>query len=50
MTYKDPETGELFPIWEKYFENLGVEVPEGEPALNSGGMSLEEVLEMMALY
>ena len=50
MTYKDPETGELFPIWEKYFENLGVEVPEGEPGLNPGGMSLEEVLEMMALY
>ncbi|MGY6744594.1 MAG: hypothetical protein ACXIUQ_17770 [Cecembia sp.] len=47
MTYKDPETGELFPIWEKYFENLGVDVPEGEPGLNPGGMSLEPVLIMI---
>lgn len=50
MTYKDPETGELFPIWEKYFENLGVEVPEGKPGLNPGGMSLEPIVEMRAIH
>ncbi|RZS98697.1 permuted papain-like amidase YaeF/Yiix C92 family enzyme [Cecembia calidifontis] len=50
MTYKDPETGLLFPIWEKYFEDLGVEVPEGKPGLNPGGMSLEQVLEMHSIH
>ena len=48
MTYNDPETGELFPIWEKYFEKLGIQVPEGELGLNPGGMSLEHVLEMQS--
>lgn len=49
MTYKDPDTGALFSIWEKYFENLGMEVPEGRPGLNPGGMSLEPILEMRAI-
>jgi hypothetical protein len=49
MTYNDPETGLLFPIWESYFENLGIPVPEGEMGLNPGGMSLEPVLEMMEI-
>ncbi|MCH7415607.1 hypothetical protein MM213_19050 [Belliella sp. R4-6] len=49
MTYKDPDTGELFPIWGKYFDKLGVEIPEGKPGLNPGGMSLEPVLEMIEL-
>jgi hypothetical protein len=49
MTYKDPDTGELFPIWEAYFEKLGIPVPEGQPGLNPGGMSLEPVLEMMEI-
>jgi len=46
MTYNDPDTGKLFPIWETYFFDLGISVPEGKPGLNPGGMSLEPVLEM----
>lgn len=49
MTYKDPDTGELFPIWETYFLELGIPVPEGKPGLNPGGMSLEPVLQMMEI-
>ncbi|SNS70832.1 Permuted papain-like amidase enzyme, YaeF/YiiX, C92 family [Belliella buryatensis] len=49
MTYKDPDTGELFPIWINYFEKLNVEIPEGKLGLNPGGMSLESVLEMLEL-
>ncbi|MCL6257959.1 hypothetical protein M3O96_02585 [Aquiflexum sp. TKW24L] len=49
MTYNDPDTGELFPIWEAYFLELGIPVPEGKPGLNPGGMSLEPVLEMMEI-
>lgn len=49
MTYNDPDTGELFPIWETYFLELGIPVPEGKPGLNPGGMSLEPVLEMMEI-
>lgn len=46
MTYVDPETGKLFPIWDAYFEELGIPVPEGKPGLNPGGMSLDPVLEV----
>ena len=49
MTYNDPDTGKLFPIWEKYFNDLGIPVPEGKPGLNPGGMSLEPVLDMMEI-
>ncbi|MCH7410448.1 hypothetical protein MM239_13660 [Belliella sp. DSM 111904] len=47
MTYKDPETGEVFSVWVDYFEKLGVAIPEGEPGLNPGGMSRSPVLEMI---
>lgn len=49
MTYKDPDTGELFPIWDTYFHNLNVVVPEGKLGLNPGGMSQEKVLIMHSL-
>ncbi|NJK97474.1 MAG: hypothetical protein HC905_23505 [Bacteroidales bacterium] len=39
MTYKDPDTGKTFPAWETYFKNLNVEIPEGKPGLNPGGVS-----------
>ncbi|MEM7658795.1 MAG: YiiX/YebB-like N1pC/P60 family cysteine hydrolase, partial [Bacteroidota bacterium] len=50
MTYKDPDTGDLFPIWEDYFEKLHVSVPEGEPGLNPGGMSKSDYLDIVHLY
>jgi hypothetical protein len=49
MTYKDPDTGMIFPIWENYFGELGILIPERELGLNPGGMSLEPVLEMMEI-
>ena len=50
MTYKDPETNELFPIWEEYFKKLKVAVPEGEPGLNPGGMSLSNYIDIVHFY
>ena len=35
------------PVWEKYFEALNLSIPEGEPGLNPGGMSLSPALEMI---
>ena len=49
MTYNDPDTGILFPIWESYFEELGISVPEGELGLNPVGMSLEPVLDVFKI-
>lgn len=47
MTFKDPETGEVFPVWKKHFEDLSIPVPEGEPGLNPGGMTRDPVIEMI---
>ncbi len=50
MTYLDPDTGEIFSIWEEYFDKLGVPVPEGELGLNPGGMSTSPVLDIVFDY
>ncbi|WP_339925864.1 YiiX/YebB-like N1pC/P60 family cysteine hydrolase [uncultured Cyclobacterium sp.] len=47
MTFKDPATNETFSVWEKYFEKLNLEIPEGEPGLNPGGMSLSPALNII---
>lgn len=50
MTYKDPETGLTFPIWSEYFKNLNVDIPEGKPGLNPGGMSMSEYIDIVHFY
>lgn len=50
MTYVDPDTGETFPIWTRYFQNLGIEIPEGKPGINPGGISLSEKITMVHSY
>jgi len=47
MTFKDPDNNETFPVWKKYFLRLNLEIPEGKPGLNPGGMSLSPVLDMI---
>ncbi|MEM6379793.1 MAG: YiiX/YebB-like N1pC/P60 family cysteine hydrolase [Bacteroidota bacterium] len=50
MTYKDPETNKIFPIWADYFQKLNVSVPEGEPGLNPGGMSKSDYIDIVHFY
>ena len=50
MTYKDPETNSTFPIWEDYFQKLNVSVPEGQPGLNPGGMSMSTYIDILHFY
>lgn len=50
MTYKDPETNNIFPIWEKYFRELEIPVPEGQPGLNPGGMSKSNYIDIVHFY
>lgn len=50
MTFKDPDTNDFFGIWKVYFEKLGVAIPENEPGLNPGGMSLDPAIEIVYDY
>ncbi|AZQ65200.1 hypothetical protein EI427_23590 [Flammeovirga pectinis] len=46
MTYKDPDTQAFFPIWINYFKQLNINIPEGEPGLNPGGVSKSTYLDI----
>lgn len=47
MTYKDPATGSFYPVWESYFRNLRVSIPEGLPGCNPGGMSTSDKIKVL---
>lgn len=50
MTFKDPDTGAIMPVWKEYYEKLGVAVPQGEPGINPGGISRSDVLTIVHRY
>jgi hypothetical protein len=50
MTFKDPDTGVTLPVWEEYFSNLNVPVPEGQPGINPGAISRSPVLTIVHEY
>jgi len=47
MTFKDPTTGNFFPIWEGYYQNYNEAIPEGELGINPGLMSRSEKIEIV---
>lgn len=50
MTFKDPETGKMFPVWVEYYNELGIPIPEGEPGCNPGGISRSDKLKLVASF
>jgi len=50
MTFKDPATNEMFPVWVEYYENLKMPIPEGELGCNPGGISRSEKLHVVASF
>lgn len=49
MTYKAPDTNEFFSVWVTHFAQQGIDIPEGLPGCNPGGMSLNAHLQMEKL-
>jgi len=50
MTFKDPDTGHIFGAWQKYFDELGMAVPEGAAGINPGGISRSPAIDIIRLY
>ena len=51
MTFKDPETRELFPGWINYYKNFfQMDVPEGEMGINPGLLINDKRLDVFSLY
>ncbi len=47
MTFVDPESGAFHPGWIKHYEELGIDIPEGQPGCNPNGMAANERLEFL---
>ncbi|HOU16745.1 MAG TPA: YiiX/YebB-like N1pC/P60 family cysteine hydrolase [Candidatus Marinimicrobia bacterium] len=50
MTFVDPSTGETFPIWQEYFAELGVAIPEGKLGINPGEISRSKAIDIIYNY
>lgn len=49
MTYKEPGSEHFFQIWIEHFAQRGIEVPEGKPGCNPGGISLDKKIKLQKL-
>jgi hypothetical protein len=50
MTFKDPETGQTLPAWQEYFAKLGIDIPQGMPGINPGGISRSPALTIVYAF
>lgn len=47
MTFKQPNTQTFFPVWVTYYKQLGMDIPEGKPGINPGGISRSKQIEFI---
>ena len=47
MTFKQPETNVFFPVWIAYYNDLKIEIPEGKPGCNPGGISTSKKIKII---
>ncbi len=47
MTYKQPCSYNYFPVWVDYFNKLKMDIPEGKPGCNPGGLSRSDKIEII---
>jgi len=50
MTFLDPETNDTLTVWKNYYSKLGFKIPQNEPGINPGIMSLSEKIEIIYFY
>ena len=50
MTFKDPDTKQIFPIWVQYFKDLNVPIPEGDLGNNPCNISKSKKLQIVYAY
>lgn len=44
MTFKSPKTKATYQAWINYYNNLGIEIPEGKPGINPAGIAASNLL------
>ncbi len=47
MTFKDPNTHSFFSAWVDYYKTLNIDIPEGAPGINPGGISKSNKIRIL---
>lgn len=47
MTFKAPDSNEYFKAWAEYYQKLNIEIPEGKPGCNPGGISTSKKIKIL---
>ena len=50
MTFLHPENKDTLATWKNYYADLRVEIPQNEPGINPGVMSLSNKIEIVHIY
>ncbi len=50
MTFIDPDSGLVFSVWEDYFKELKIPVPEGNAGCNPGGLSKSPMIQIVHVF
>ena len=50
MTYRDPNSGKVMPVWQQYFHDHDTAIPQGKPGTNPAEMSRSPRLEIIYQY
>lgn len=47
MTFKAPGSNDYFNAWAEYYQKLNIEIPEGKPGCNPGGISTSKKIKIL---
>lgn len=47
MTFKDPVSKEFLDTWKEYYQNLGMDIPEGHLGINPAGISRSSKIQIV---
>lgn len=47
MTFKDPNTHEFLSVWEDYYRELNMDIPEGKAGINPAGISRSDKIKIV---
>jgi hypothetical protein len=46
MTFRPVGSDAYFPVWESYYRDLGIAIPQGAPGINPGGISTSAKIDV----
>ena len=50
LEFRDPQTGRIMPFWEAYYQERGLDIPQGQPGSHPALMSRSPRLDITGCY